>query len=89
MDIAINPAGIPINIPSILSKIPPCPGKRDPVSLMFAHLLRYEINKSPNWQPIEVMIEMNKILILNLSVKIKNKTEIVKQVKKIDPMAPE
>ena len=35
--------------PSILSKIPPCPGKILPVSFTFASLLKYENSKSPNW----------------------------------------
>ena len=38
---------------SILSSIPPCPGKIFPVSLTLAILLKYEIIKSPNWHDKE------------------------------------
>ena len=41
------PKGIAKIIPSILSKIPPCPGNTSPVSLTLAVRFRYEINKSP------------------------------------------
>ena len=41
-------AGTPNIIPSILSNIPPCPGRKLPVSFTFANLFKYEINKSPN-----------------------------------------
>ena len=34
--------GTEIIIPSILSKIPPCPGSIDPVFLIFASLFKYE-----------------------------------------------
>ena len=47
-------------MPSILSKIPPWPGKTKPVSLTFAFLLRKEINKSPTWQKKDTNIA-NKI----------------------------
>ena len=36
------------SIPSILSSIPPCPGIKFPVSLIFDNLLKYEIAMSPN-----------------------------------------
>ena len=44
----MKPAGIPNNIPSTLSKKPPCPGKKFPVSFTFALRFKYEKNKSPN-----------------------------------------
>ncbi len=40
--------GIAKITPSILSSIPPWPGKIFPVSLTLANLLKYEIIKSPN-----------------------------------------
>ena len=42
-------------MPSILSKIPPCPGKIVPVSLIMAFLLKNEIIKSPICESIEIM----------------------------------
>ena len=41
------PKGKPNKIPSILSSIPPWPGKILPLSLTSAFLLRNETNKSP------------------------------------------
>ena len=41
------PTGNANRTPSILSKIPPWPGRNDPVSLIFAFLLKIEIIKSP------------------------------------------
>ena len=41
------PKGIPNNMPSNLSNIPPWPGKKFPVSFIFAFLLRNEKNRSP------------------------------------------
>ena len=60
----INPDGTPKSIPSILSRIPPCPGKRFPVSFFFAFLFKYEKNKSPSWQKIDVIIpvKINNVL---------------------------
>ena len=43
----IIPTGIPNRTPSILSKIPPCPGKMFPLSFILAFLLKYENIKSP------------------------------------------
>ena len=40
--------GKPSKIPSILSKTPPWPGKKFPVSLTFAFLLIRENKRSPN-----------------------------------------
>ena len=44
----MKPVGMPKNIPSNLSKTPPCPGKNFPVSLIFAFLFKNEKNKSPS-----------------------------------------
>ena len=44
----MKPKGMPKNIPSNLSKTPPCPGKKFPVSLIFPFLFKKEKNKSPN-----------------------------------------
>ena len=64
--ILINkPNGIAKIIPSTRSNIPPCPGIKFPVFLTLAFLLKYEINKSPNWQPIDIIIAIKKILISN------------------------
>ena len=43
-----KPTGIPNNIPSIRSRIPPCPGKIFPVFFSKDFLFKYEKNKSPN-----------------------------------------
>lgn len=48
--------------PSILSKIPPCPGRIFPVSLIFSFLLKYEIIKSPTCAIIENIIDKKKYL---------------------------
>ena len=48
------PTGTPKNIPSNLSRIPPCPGKKFPVSLILAFLFKKEKNKSPNWHAIVI-----------------------------------
>ena len=42
------PTGIAKIIPSILSKKPPWPGNKFPVSFTLALRFKYEINKSPN-----------------------------------------
>ncbi len=42
-----KPIGIPSNMPSILSRIPPCPGKKFPVSFKKDFLFKNEKNKSP------------------------------------------
>ena len=44
----IKPKGRPNNMPSIRSKIPPCPGSKDPVSCNFDFLFKNEKNKSPS-----------------------------------------
>ena len=59
----MKPTGIPNNMPSTLSKKPPCPGKKFPVSFTFALRLKYEKNKSPSWQKIDVIIATIKIFI--------------------------
>ena len=46
--------GITKITPSIRSNKPPCPGKIFPVSLTLFNLLKYEINKSPNWHTSEI-----------------------------------
>ena len=61
MDSIIIVAGIAKIIPSILSSIPPCPGKIFPVSLTLASLLKYEIIKSPNWHANDIN-KQNKII---------------------------
>ena len=43
-----NPKGKPIIMPSSLSRKPPCPGSKFPVSLTLAFLFKNEKNKSPN-----------------------------------------
>ena len=45
------------SIPSIRSKIPPCPGIIFPVFLIFETLLKYEIVISPHWLTVETEIE--------------------------------
>ena len=65
----MKPKGIPKNIPSNLSKTPPCPGKKLPASLTFAFLFKKEKNKSPNWQKTEVSNPTRKIFILVVLVK--------------------
>ena len=84
-----NPNGNPKNIPSNLSRIPPCPGRMLPVSFIFAFLFKYEKDKSPNWQPIDVRIP-NKIILKFITWAIyENKINITKQdniILPIDPM---
>ena len=46
-------------IPSIRSNRPPWPGKMFPESLTLFSLLKYEINKSPNWHDSEIIKEKN------------------------------
>ena len=65
----MKPKGIPKNIPSNLSKTPPCPGKKLPVSLIFPFLFKKEKNKSHNWQKTEVSNPARKIFILVVLVK--------------------
>ena len=56
-------------IPSTLSRIPPWPGNKFPVSLILAFLLINEINKSPSW----LISEINKqnIIFIKLNSKFK------------------
>ena len=73
------PSGKANRIPSILSNIPPCPGKIDPVSFILAFLLKKEITKSPNCYTKE-------IIIININIfnsKIKNS---LKQLKNKQPI---
>ena len=56
-------------MPSNLSRKPPCPGSKLPVSLIFAFLFKNEKNKSPNWDAIEVNNPIIKIFKLKLFVK--------------------
>ena len=46
-------------IPSILSRIPPCPGNNEPVSFTFAFLFNNEMNKSPACDIVEINKEIN------------------------------
>ena len=55
----MKPIGNPKNILSNLSKTPPCPGKKFPVSLIFAFLFNKEKKRSPNWQAIDVIMATN------------------------------
>ena len=50
------PNGSAKTIPSILSRIPPCPGNKSPVSLTFALRFNKEMNKSPSWHIKETTI---------------------------------
>ena len=76
-------------MPSNLSNIPPCPGKKFPVSFIFAFLFRNEKNRSPNWHAKDVEILKNKTLRSILLV-IKNiKPPIVKKEKKNEPIDPD
>ena len=49
-------------IPSNLSRTPPWPGNKLPVSLILAFLFKKEINKSPIWL-INEIISINKIFL--------------------------
>ena len=55
------PVGTPNNIPSNLSNTPPWPGRKLPVSLIFAFLFKNEKNKSPIWQANDVIIQIIRI----------------------------
>ena len=46
---------MPKKIPSSLSKKPPCPGKKLPVSFIFAFLFKKENNRSPDWQATDII----------------------------------
>ena len=87
--ITIKPIGMPKNIPSNLSNIPPWPGKKFPLSLILAFLFKYEKNKSPIWQAIDVTAPTIKIIMLKVSVK-KN-VEMLKVIldKAKEPIDPE
>ena len=61
------PRGIANIIPSNLSSKPPWPGKKFPVSLIFAFLFKYEINKSPNCETNDI----NKVKNIKLIEKLK------------------
>ena len=56
------PDGIAKIKPSNLSNKPPCPGKIEPVSLIFAFLLMKDTKKSPNWVIVEMIREIIIIL---------------------------
>ena len=64
-----KPIGTPSKIPSILSKIPPCPGKKFPVFFNKDFLFKYEKNKSPNCALNEIT-KPRKILFINSVLKI-------------------
>ena len=85
----MKPAGKPNKMPSTLSKMPPWPGSRFPVSFFFAFLLRREKNKSPIWQKSEV-IKPVKIIMKLIFFVIKKRIPLnVMQLRIIDPMDPE
>ena len=65
------PIGIANNIPSILSRTPPWPGNKSPVSLTLALRFKYEMNKSPNWHESDTIIVNNNKSdgLLNCSIK--------------------
>ena len=69
--------------------MPPWPGKILPVSLILAFLFKYEKNKSPIWQPIEVIIESIIIKSEKLLVNKKNNVVVIIHDNKIEPKAPE
>ena len=69
--------------------MPPWPGKIFPVSLIFAFLFKNEKNKSPNWEDAEIKNAIKIISILTFSINKKVITETEKQVKNIEPIAPD
>ena len=80
---------MPIKIPSILSSMPPCPGRKFPVSFNDDFLFKREKNKSPVWQPNEVtspiIATLRSKLLLKRYIKIiANPEEKIK-----DPATPE
>ena len=54
---------------SILSNIPPWPGKNFPVSFIFSNLLKYETIRSPIWHANEKIKAKKKYLILKIKLK--------------------
>ena len=58
--------------PSILSKIPPCPGNIFPVSLIFSNLFKYDITMSPSCAINDKTIAKTKYLTLK---KLKSRLE--------------
>ena len=82
------PTGTPNNIPSNLSKTPPWPGKKLPVSFILAFLFRNENIRSPNWHAIEVIVAIKIIFKFEISVRLKNKINIDKLVNNKEPTAP-
>ena len=85
----MKPAGKPNIIPSILSRMPPWPGSKLPVSFFFAFLFRREKYKSPSWQKSEVTIPVNIIIKLIFFVIKKSKLQNVTQLSIIEPIDPE
>ena len=81
--------GIPKKTPSNLSRTPPWPGKKLPLSFTFAFLFKKEKNKSPAWQLIEMVIP--NIIFIKLKVPKKTKKIRIKIIaeKRSDPTAPE
>ena len=78
---------------SILSNIPPCPGRIFPVSFIFSNLLKYETVRSPIWDANEKIIAKIKYLILIIKVKSILKKKLIinpsrKQIIKKKLMSP-
>ena len=70
---------------SILSKIPPWPGKNLPVSLIFSNLFKYEIVKSPICAAVERIIAKTKYLIFIKKLKSKFENNFaIKAITKTD-----
>ena len=77
------PDGIAKIKPSNLSNKPPCPGKIEPVSLIFAFLFKYEKNKSPNWHAKEIKAPISMTTKLILFEKKYKEDKLKKQVAEI------
>ena len=76
-------------MPSTLSRTPPWPGRRFPVSFILAFLFKKEKNKSPVWQKNDVIILVNIVTKLIFIVSKKNKPLKVMQLNINDPIDPE
>ena len=81
--------GNPNNIPSILSSIPPWPGKMFPVFFNLDFLFKYEKIRSPTWTDNEIIKPIKTIdKIFSLITKFKL-IRAAKEENKIAPMLPE
>ena len=76
-------------MPSNLSKKPPCPGKKLPLSLIFAILFNKEKNMSPNLHDIDEMIEIIIIIKSKFFEKKNIEYENTNDVKIIEPNDPD